>query len=132
MDASGTGGDVFFLTTSKLAPQDFDQAYDIYDAHECTSASWCIPPPPVAPAECTTADACRMAPVPQPSIYGAPSSETFSGLGNLTPEAVPPPKQVTKKTVRCEKPRKRSHGKCVKAKASKKKNKAKRSNRRAK
>ena len=27
LDASETGGDVFFLTTSKLAPQDFDTSY---------------------------------------------------------------------------------------------------------
>jgi hypothetical protein len=46
LDASESGGDVFFMTTAKLAPpQDFDHAYDIYDAHECTSASPCIPHP---------------------------------------------------------------------------------------
>jgi len=49
LDASETGGDVFFLTTSKLAPQDYDKAFDVYDAHECTGASPCAPPSRVAP-----------------------------------------------------------------------------------
>ena len=52
LDASESGGDVFFMTTAKLAPQDFDEAYDVYDAHECTASSPCIPnpasPPPAA------------------------------------------------------------------------------------
>ena len=48
---------------------------------------------------CTTADSCRAAPVPQPSIYGAPSSATFSGPGNLgsqSPPAAVKPKVQTK------------------------------------
>ncbi len=96
LDASATGGansegaegggDVFLLTTSPLAPQDLDQAYDIYDAHECTAVSPCATPSATASTPpCTTADSCRAAPTPQPSIYGAPSSATFSGPGNLAP-----------------------------------------------
>lgn len=38
-------GDVFFLTTAKLTSQDSDQAFDLYDAHECASESPCIAPP---------------------------------------------------------------------------------------
>jgi hypothetical protein len=95
LDASESGGDVFFMTTAKLAPQDSDQAYDVYDAHECTAASLCIAPPAGPPPACTTADACRAAPAPQPAIFGAPSSATFSGPGNLTP---PPPAVVKPKT----------------------------------
>jgi hypothetical protein len=131
VDASETGGDVFFMTTSRLAPQDFDTAYDIYDAHECTSASPCIPPPPVAPPECTTADACRAAPTPEPSIYGAPSSQTFSGLGDLTPTPATPAvlKKKAKKAVVCKKSFVKKHGKCARAKAGKKKAKAGKSNR---
>ena len=91
-DAQGDegGGDVFFITASKLVPQDLDTSLDVYDAHECTTASPCIQPPE-GPPPCESADACRTPPVPQPPIYGAPSSATFSGAGNLTAPAVKPP-----------------------------------------
>jgi hypothetical protein len=95
------GGDVFFMTTAKLAPQDFDHAYDIYDAHECTTASPCIAPPAGAAAECITAEACRAAPNPEPGIYGAPPSATFNGLGNLTPGAPAKP-AAKKKAAKCK------------------------------
>jgi hypothetical protein len=100
LDASESGGDVFFMTTAKLAPQDFDDAYDVYDAHECTAESQCIAPPASPPPACTTADACRAAPTPQPGVYGAPSSATFNGKGNLAPPAVP---KKTAAQVRAEK-----------------------------
>jgi WD40-like Beta Propeller Repeat len=32
LDASESGGDVFFLTVAKLAPQDYDTSLDVYDA----------------------------------------------------------------------------------------------------
>jgi hypothetical protein len=129
LDASETGGDVFFLTTSKLAQQDFDTAPDVYDAHECTSASPCTQTP-VAPPPCTTEASCKPSPTPQPSIYGLPSSATFSGPGNVV--APPPkpaaPKKVVKKAAKCRKGLVKSKkGKCVKAK---KRKKAKKSNRR--
>jgi hypothetical protein len=87
MDASETGGDVFFLTLSRLSPQDYDTSLDIYDAHECTASAPCAPAPPLAPPPCTTGDACKPAPTPQPMLFGAPSSETFSGAGNVVPAA---------------------------------------------
>jgi DNA-binding beta-propeller fold protein YncE len=93
LDASENGADVFFLTGAKLASQDYDTAPDVYEAHECTSSSSCAPEPAVQPPPCTTADACRAAPTPQPGIFGAPSSATFSGVGNLAPA---PMKGVTK------------------------------------
>jgi DNA-binding beta-propeller fold protein YncE len=89
MDASEGGGDVFFITLSKLVSQDFDKALDVYDAHECTSASPCAPPPATIPPVCSTGDACKAAPTPQPSIFGAPSSATFSGAGNVSPSGSP-------------------------------------------
>ncbi len=85
LDASQDGGDVFFLTSSKLASQDFDSSPDVYDAHECTPRGPCIPPPVAQPPACTTEASCRPSPVPQPSIYGLPSSATFSGLGDVQP-----------------------------------------------
>jgi hypothetical protein len=130
LDASESGGDVFFLTTAKLAPQDFDNAFDIYDAHECTSSSPCIAPPGQSPPACETAEACRGVQAPQPGIFGPPPSATFKGQGNLTPAAPVVVKKVPKKAVKCGKGlvKKKVKNKetCVK-KPKKKKNKAKKS-----
>jgi len=103
LDASESGGDVFFLTASQLVPQDTDSNLDVYDARECASESLCLPASAETPPPCTTEASCKPAPEPQPSIYGAPASATFVGPGNLAP---PPPavvKKVTTKTVTCKK-----------------------------
>ena len=84
LDASDNGDDVFFLTAEKLVPQDVDSAGDVYDAHACTGQAPCFNAPVAAPP-CTTADACRAAPTPQPTAFGPPASGTFSGAGNVTP-----------------------------------------------
>jgi hypothetical protein len=83
LDASLTGSDVFFLTSAKLAGQDFDTALDVYDAHECSSGAPCFGPSPVLPPVCDTGDACKAAPTPQPAVFGSPSSATFAGAGNV-------------------------------------------------
>jgi WD40-like Beta Propeller Repeat len=83
LDASGNGGDVFFLTAAKLVSQDYDTALDVYDAHECTSQAPCFPAPVAVPPPCGTGDACKAAPSPQPAIFGASGSATFSGAGNV-------------------------------------------------
>jgi hypothetical protein len=124
IDASETGGDVFFMTSARLSSLDVDRSMDVYDAHECTAAAPCYVPP-VSPPPCSTSDSCKAAPTPQPTGFGAPSSETFSGAGNLM--APPPPKKVTKKTVKCKKGDvKNKKHKCVK-RPKKKKNKAEKS-----
>ncbi len=87
LDASANGSDVFFLTAERLAPQDVGTGLDIYDAHECTAASPCAPPPAAVTPECVSAASCRAAPAGQPSLFGAPASATFSGAGNLAPAA---------------------------------------------
>jgi Fibronectin type III domain/WD40-like Beta Propeller Repeat len=89
LDASATGGDAFFLTTAKLSGADRDTTLDIYDAHECTPGSPCFAVPSVQPPACDTGDSCKAAPSPQPGVFGAPSSATFSGAGNVTPESKP-------------------------------------------
>jgi DNA-binding beta-propeller fold protein YncE len=85
MDASESGGDIFFLTASTLVAQDTDTALDLYDAHVCTAGSPCItnPEPPGPP--CASEASCKAPPTPQPEIFGAPASATFSGAGNITP-----------------------------------------------
>jgi hypothetical protein len=82
MDASKDGGDVFFLTTGRLTSQDYDTAFDVYDAHECSVVVPCVAPP-VASPPCASGDACKGAPSPQPQIFGAPASATFAGRGNV-------------------------------------------------
>jgi hypothetical protein len=89
LDASETGDDVFFLTASKLAPQDVDSALDVYDAHVCSAESPCAPPPPPPPPACS-GDACQN-PVAAPND-ATPGSLTFHGPGNLTPPAAVKPK----------------------------------------
>jgi hypothetical protein len=84
MDASENGDDVFFLTGAGLVSQDYDGALDLYDAHACSSVSPCVPVAPVVPPPCSTGDACKAAPSPQPEAFGAPASQTFSGAGNIT------------------------------------------------
>jgi hypothetical protein len=96
LDVSGRGPgggeaeDVFFLTASRLVSQDHDASLDVYDAHVCSSAVPCVSPP-VTPVECSNGDSCQGGPTPQPSIFGAPASATFSGVGNLL---VSPPAPV--------------------------------------
>jgi hypothetical protein len=88
LDASETGGDVFFLTSAKLVSRDFDNALDIYDARECgIGGSRCLAREPASPPPCSTGDGCKGAPSPQPAIFGSPASATFSGAGNVSSSA---------------------------------------------
>jgi NHL repeat len=118
LDASESGSDVFFLTAAKLTSNDSEGGYSLYDAHECTDASPCIPAPAVLPPPCDTGDSCKPAPTPQPTIFGAPASATFSGPGNITPEVaggLGSNQKVVKKTVKCPKSRTGNRkGKCIK------------------
>ena len=96
MDASESGDDVFFLTASALVPQDVDDALDVYDAHVCSAAAPCVSVP-VSPPACSSGDACKAAPSPQPAVFGAPASATFSGAGNLPPASTVPVGKGAKK-----------------------------------
>jgi hypothetical protein len=96
LDASETGGDVFFLTKERLVSQDVDTALDVYDAHECVADSSCPSQSPPPKEECGSAASCRAAPATQPSLYGAPSSATFSGTGNVASSVRPAEKPAEK------------------------------------
>lgn len=89
MDASENGNDVFFLTAAKLRPEDYDNTLDLYDARVCSDSSPCLPLPPASPPPCSTGDSCKPAPSPQPTIFGASPSATFSGVGNLASPSTP-------------------------------------------
>jgi hypothetical protein len=119
LDASESGGDVFFLTNAKLVSQDYDTLLDVYDAHECTSAEPCFPASAAVPPPCDTEASCKAAPTPQPEIFGAPSSETFSGAGNIVPSAPVVVKPKAKPT-KCKKNFVKKKSQCVKKKKTKK------------
>jgi len=121
LDASVSGNDVFFLTGAKLTSQDVDDLGDVYDAHVCTTAVPCVTQPVPAPP-CSSGDACKAAPAPQPSIFGEPASATFTGAGNV---AVSPPslglkrrsltraEKLTRALRACRKKPKRARSACV-------------------
>jgi hypothetical protein len=103
LDASESGGDVFFLTSGRLSGSDVDSSRDVYDAHECTGASPCFPEAVAVPPACDTGDSCKPAPTPQPSIFGSPSSSTFSGAGNVVPAVSKAAKPKAKPLTRAQK-----------------------------
>jgi hypothetical protein len=113
LDASEDGSDVFIVTTAKLSPQDKDNAYDVYDAHECTVTSLCLATS-IAPPPCDTEASCKPSPTSQPEIYGVGPTETFSGPGNAAPSSPPSskpasgetrPEKLAKALKRCRKDR---------------------------
>jgi hypothetical protein len=128
-DASASGSDVFFTTQDGLVSQDKDGTADMYDARVCTQTAPCPSSLAVSPA-CTTTDSCRLAPSPQPGIFSASGSATFAGAGNATPTPSAKKKTAKKKTVKCARGKKRSHGRCVKAKKKRPKAKKARNDRR--
>jgi hypothetical protein len=98
MDASADGSDVFFLTSERLdQASDTDNAYDLYDAHLCSSSSPCATQAASPPPPCSAVESCRAAPAPQSDVP-APPSQSFSGAGNPTPTTAPPskPKPLTR------------------------------------
>ena len=124
LDASASGNDVFFTSSEGLVSAGSDGLYDVYDAHICSGEVPCsgsggvVSPPP-----CDTADSCKTAPSSQPAIFGAPSSATFRGSGDVTQQpsvTTAKPKAKNKKPGRCAKGKRLRHGRCVKAKARRK------------
>jgi WD40-like Beta Propeller Repeat len=101
LDASESGDDVFFITGAKLAPQDVDNANDVYDAHVCSAAVPC-PPAPEPPQPACSGDACQQPATPP--VDPTPGSLSFSGAGNV---------------VQCPKGKVKKQGKCVKKKSHK-------------
>jgi hypothetical protein len=125
LDASESGGDVFFLTSEQLVPEDLNTAPHVYDARECPTSSACFPAPVASPPACESGEACKSAPNPQPAVFGAPASATLSATGNVAPEPPPPvvKKVTTKKPVKCKrgfvKKKVKKKEECVKTKSKK-------------
>ena len=119
-DVSENGNDVFFRSNQQLVPQDNQEGQLVtYDARVDGGF-----PAAASPPACTTADACRVPVPPQPSVYGAPASQTFSGVGNLAPPETKPKAKPKAKPVKCKKGFTKKKNKCVKNKKSKRAKKA--------
>ncbi len=91
LDSSASGGDVFFETSAGLVPGDTDGSADVYDARVPRPGD--RPPSSAVPCE---GDVCQ-GPPSVPVQLGAPSSATFSGLGNVPPVPAASPKASPKK-----------------------------------
>jgi hypothetical protein len=128
VDASPNGNDVFIREFQKLVPRDTqEEAPSLYDVRVDGGLSEPAPPP-----SCETADACRTAPAPQPTLFGAPASQTFSGAGNPVSvlPAVNPPAKPKPKPKKCRKGYvKNKKGRCVKAKTARNARRARKTNR---
>jgi hypothetical protein len=80
-DASADGSNIFFFTRQSLVGQDQDENEDLYDARvEGGIAAQNQPPT----ASCT-GEGC-LGPVDPSPVFDAPSSTTFAGVGNPTPQ----------------------------------------------
>lgn len=97
LDASASGGDIFFTTGDRLVGWDKDSNVDAYDAR--VAGGLPEPPPPPPPCE---GDSCQPAPVVP--VDPTPASSTFDGEGNVV------------QPHHCRRGRVRRHGKCVKRK----------------
>jgi hypothetical protein len=77
LEASASGQDAFFLTAAALVPNDINGAYDVYDAHVCTTASPCVEAQAATHSECESTSACRgIPPTTAPAISTAPTTST--------------------------------------------------------
>jgi DNA-binding beta-propeller fold protein YncE len=123
LDVGESGNDVFVLTRQPLVAQaPPGEAFAIYDARVDGGF-----PANLSPSDCSTADSCRSAAMPQPPVFGAPASATFSGAGNLAPQPPAPAVKPAVKAKKCKKGFAEKKGRCVRIKPQKKTKKAKRS-----
>jgi hypothetical protein len=119
LDNSESGNDVFFATTEGLVAGDLDGGYDVYDARVPRPGD--NPPPAAVPCEGSICEGPPRVQVP----LGEPASATFSGLGNIPPEAVASPvtKSKAKSKLVCKKGYVRKKNKCVRSGKAKKSSK---------
>jgi hypothetical protein len=117
LDADPAGQNVFFGTEDQLVPSDTDFHIDVYDAR--VGGGY---PVSVSPPVCDNGDSCKGPEVPQPSVFGAPASSTFTGAGNVAANPTTTVKTKPKtKSVKCKKSFVKKHDKCIKKKSKKSK-----------
>jgi hypothetical protein len=100
-DASASGNDVFFQTSTSLVGQDEDQLEDLYDAR--VGGGFASQDKPVVAPACTSLEGC-LSPLSEPPAQLSVASAEFHGSGNL----VTPPEAPEKKP---EAPEKKKHAK---------------------
>jgi hypothetical protein len=106
-DATSDGSNAFFITEQPLLPQDTNASYALYDARVGGGFPYT---PPAAPC---SGEACKGAATSVP-VFSAPSSVTFSGVGNLPPPPTAKPGvKPHSRSAKCKSGHVR-HGKCVK------------------
>jgi hypothetical protein len=81
--ASQGGEDVFFMTTAQLASQEHENAFAIYDAHECSPSLPCPSGSSSPVVACTSAEACRPGTGSNAGVFGLLASTTLQGGGNV-------------------------------------------------
>ncbi len=110
MDASPNGDNVFFGSADQLLRQDTGNNVVVYDARADGGF-----PVTASPPSCDNGDSCKPPPAPQPGVFGAPGSATFSGPGNIPAVVVATPVVKAKaKSVKCKKGYEKKKNKCVK------------------
>jgi hypothetical protein len=90
-DASADGNNVFFFTRQSLVGQDQDENDDLYDARVEGGIATQNPTPP---ASCMGEDC--LGPAASSPVFGAPSSTTVAGVGNLAQQPAAKPKPLTR------------------------------------
>jgi hypothetical protein len=107
LDASESGGDVFFTSRAQLVPQDHNEVIHVYDARVDGGF-------PTASTECTGAG-CQGAPPTSPG-FATPPTTTFQGTGNFTPSGQPQvlsqAKRLAAALKACKKMRRKRRGAC--------------------
>ena len=117
--ASESGDDVFVASRAHLAPQDGNEAFNLFDARVGGVQ-------PVTEPLCT-GTGCQGPPEPAPT-FATPASVTFAGVGNFPPpvetKAVVKPKARRRSAKRCRKKGfVKRNGRCVKRARSRPKRK---------
>ena len=123
LDASVSGDDVFFVSRAQLTSEDRgSETFELYDAR--------VGGVTTHPEASCSGTGCQGVP-PAPPIFATPASATIAGVEADEPPPPPAPevKRVTKKTVKCKRGKKLTHGRCVKRSKSKKAKRAKSANR---
>ena len=118
LDASETGGDVFFTTREQLLPGALGESVKLYDARVDGGV-------PEFPLACT-GTGCQGVP-PAPPIFATPSSVTFGGVGNFPPPAPALTAKAKSKSAKCKKGFVKKKGRCVRRRKTRRISKTKKS-----
>lgn len=97
------GGDVFFVSAAKLQPQDASSGFVVYDAHECTTALPCPPPPEAGLGECDSTTECGRSASAATPVGIDVQTGLAVGDGNIVPAQGTKPFSKSKPTTNAQK-----------------------------